>query len=154
MTIEQVGSIGEIIGALATLATLVYLAVQIRGNTRMMRSQTRHVAHQLNEGPSTLIAQNPQMAGVFRRGTADINALDPDEQTQFVFLIALYFTNFHNSYGEVELGIESEADLESHWIGPSLVFQSSGARAVWEMISVSYPEDFQAYVQSKLSASK
>ena len=36
MTIQDLGSIGELIAAVATLATLVYLAVQIRQNSRML----------------------------------------------------------------------------------------------------------------------
>jgi|TARA_B110000116_G_scaffold211260_1_gene187053 hypothetical protein len=33
MTISELGSIGELIGAIATVATLLYLAFQIRANT-------------------------------------------------------------------------------------------------------------------------
>jgi len=33
MTISELGSLGEIIGAAATVATLLYLAAQIRANT-------------------------------------------------------------------------------------------------------------------------
>ncbi len=38
MTIQDLGSIGELVAAIATLATLGYLAVQIRQNTRSMRA--------------------------------------------------------------------------------------------------------------------
>ena len=37
MNIEQLGSLGEFIAAIATLATLVYLTVQIRQNTKQLR---------------------------------------------------------------------------------------------------------------------
>ena len=33
MTISELGSVGELIGAIATVATLLYLALQIRANT-------------------------------------------------------------------------------------------------------------------------
>ena len=36
MTIDQLGSIGEIVGAIATVPTLAYLAVQILQNNRLM----------------------------------------------------------------------------------------------------------------------
>jgi hypothetical protein len=36
VTIQDLGSIGEFVAAIATLATLVYLAVQIRQNTRTL----------------------------------------------------------------------------------------------------------------------
>ena len=36
MTIQEWGAIGELIGAVAVVASLVYLAVQIRQNTRQL----------------------------------------------------------------------------------------------------------------------
>ena len=33
MTLSEIGSVGELLGALATIATLLYLAIQIRNNT-------------------------------------------------------------------------------------------------------------------------
>ncbi|HVH18917.1 MAG TPA: hypothetical protein VNF72_11495 [Myxococcota bacterium] len=38
MTLQDLGSIGEIVGAIATVATLIYLAIQIRANTSAVQS--------------------------------------------------------------------------------------------------------------------
>ena len=38
MTIQDWGSVGELVGAIATVATLVYLAIQIRTNTRIAKT--------------------------------------------------------------------------------------------------------------------
>jgi len=40
MTLEDVGNTGELIGAIAVLITLVYLAIQLRQNTRALHAQT------------------------------------------------------------------------------------------------------------------
>jgi hypothetical protein len=40
MTIQDLGSLGELIAAVATVATLVYLSIQLKRNTRAQRSQT------------------------------------------------------------------------------------------------------------------
>jgi hypothetical protein len=37
LTIQDLGSIGELIAAIATVATLAYLALQIRQNTRAIQ---------------------------------------------------------------------------------------------------------------------
>lgn len=42
MTIQELGSIGEFVAAIATLGTLVYLAAQIRQNTQAVRGSTIH----------------------------------------------------------------------------------------------------------------
>jgi hypothetical protein len=41
MTIMELGAIGELVGAIAVVATLAYLAVQIRQNTRAMAEAER-----------------------------------------------------------------------------------------------------------------
>ena len=41
MTIQDMGSIGELIAAIATLATLIYLARQISANTKATRASSR-----------------------------------------------------------------------------------------------------------------
>lgn len=50
MTIMELGAIGEFVGAIGVIATLIYLAVQIRQNTRAM-----------NEGRRLALAQTYQM---------------------------------------------------------------------------------------------
>ena len=41
MTIIELGALGEFVGAIAVVATLIYLAVQIRQNTRSMDANRR-----------------------------------------------------------------------------------------------------------------
>ena len=40
MTFQDLGSIGELIAAVATLITLAYLALQLKQNTTALKSQT------------------------------------------------------------------------------------------------------------------
>ena len=46
MTLQDLGSIGEFVAAIATLATLVYLALQIRQNTREAQAASRNSVSQ------------------------------------------------------------------------------------------------------------
>ena len=38
MTLDQMGNVGEVVAALATVATLIYLAGQLRQNTRALKA--------------------------------------------------------------------------------------------------------------------
>jgi hypothetical protein len=42
MTLSELSDIGEIVGGVAVVASLVYLALQIRQNTRAVRGSTLH----------------------------------------------------------------------------------------------------------------
>jgi len=46
MTIQDLGNIGELVAAIATVATLVYLAIQIRSNTIAVRSAAAQSVHE------------------------------------------------------------------------------------------------------------
>jgi len=42
MTIQELGALGEFVGSIAVLITLIYLSVQVRQNTRHARAQMGH----------------------------------------------------------------------------------------------------------------
>jgi hypothetical protein len=42
VSIQDLGSIGEIVAAVATIATLIYLSIQLRSNTQATQSANRH----------------------------------------------------------------------------------------------------------------
>ena len=83
MNIQDLGSLGELIAAIATVATLLYLAIQIRFNTSVALSdaetelQTRWNA-MLSEWSGSTTSAN-----VIRRGMADFELLSRDEQLVF-----------------------------------------------------------------------
>ena len=84
MTIEQLGSTGEFIAALATLATLVYLAVQIRQNTASVRSAS---AQQILQGIAEFnqfLSSDPSLVGLWLRGLGDPDALSEQEWLRFL----------------------------------------------------------------------
>ena len=42
MNLSDLANLGQIVGAIGVMITLIYLAVQIRGNTRIASAQARH----------------------------------------------------------------------------------------------------------------
>ena len=63
MSIMELGALGEFVGSFLVLGTLVYLAVQVRQNTKMMRTNMRQATAQANiEGTKILV--DPHVAAV------------------------------------------------------------------------------------------
>ena len=61
MTLQDLGSIGEFLAAIATLATLVYLAAQIRQNTRAIKATSFMESQHSLAGVHDYLAQNPEL---------------------------------------------------------------------------------------------
>ena len=151
MTIQDLGSIGELVGAVATVATLGYLAVQIRANTRMMRQQSSHAGRTMAAQGSLALAHDQQLASVFRRGLASFEALGPDEQTQFSFLLGYYVMNVEHHFSDFATGLTDGTGLERAWMGVAHILKSPGGRAFWKnQGSRSYPADFAQFIESRL----
>jgi hypothetical protein len=56
MTIEQLGNLGDFLAAIATIITLIYLALQIRQNTSLLRlSEVRGIQDDADRWRSLLI---------------------------------------------------------------------------------------------------
>jgi hypothetical protein len=78
---EAIGAIGEIIGALAVVITLIYLSVQLRNNTASTRAMTAQaLADSINSG-NLMIAGDAGLARIYRIGKSeDWDSLTDDEK--------------------------------------------------------------------------
>ena len=62
MNWEATGAMSELIGAIAVVVTLAYVAVQIRENSRAVRSSTRQDISRGQMEINFVMAQNPDLA--------------------------------------------------------------------------------------------
>jgi uncharacterized membrane protein len=85
MTIQDLGSLGEFVAAIATIATLIYLAIQIRQNSESIRmSAETEVSKQFAEWAS-LVVNNPEIGRIWDAAADDPKALTDDEIRQFLW---------------------------------------------------------------------
>ena len=105
MNIQELGSLGELIAAIATIATLLYLSIQIRANTKATHLESRRTTQRQANEYSALIANNAEAASLFRRGLGDIESLDADERIRFVFRFGMLVSQTQSSFEDAELGI-------------------------------------------------
>ena len=96
---QLLGNYGEFLGAVAVVATLAYLAVQVRQNTATIRnSESAHrstIETELNlrfhEIRRDLYA-DPSLTNIFRTGLLDPRALDTGQWDRFFqFLVSMFY---------------------------------------------------------------
>jgi len=92
MSWEAIGAIGEVVGAIAVVITLLYLAVQTRQNTRAVQhATTRGVMEDANAWRFRIV-EDPELSELFRTGLRDPESLSPNDRYRFrMFLDALVF---------------------------------------------------------------
>ena len=104
MTLQDFGSIGELVGAIATVATLAYLAVQIRQNTQGLSINSYHQATSDLSRQLEAVYLNPEFAEIFRRGSNDPSDLSDPERARFAAYVSAFYYAYENLFELYEKG--------------------------------------------------
>ena len=83
MTIGELGSIGELIGAIATVATLLYLALQIKANTQAEKYNAIKDIINSVVGWLSRLGDSDEMMDCWTSGTKNFNDLSIKDQVRF-----------------------------------------------------------------------
>jgi len=110
MTLEDLGNLSEIIGAIAVVISLVYLAVQIRQNTAQIRESSTVSRLLLQEnfvsGQEELIRaflENEEMFRVWRLGSTTTDELSGDDRERFGLLLYGQMYRYHVMYQAIDI---------------------------------------------------
>jgi len=105
MTIQEWGAIGELIGAIAVVASLVYLAAQIRQNTKQLSlsmQATELAAFERNVAAGNHVREmfivNPEITELYLRGVRSYKDLADGEKLRFDMIISNMFSEFQGAY--------------------------------------------------------
>ena len=105
MTLQDLGNIGEFVSAIAVVASLVYLAFQIRQNTRQITQNTQAVELSAIEALMSAasdsrrsVIENEDVARIYHHGLSDCEGLSEIDQTRFRVLMVSVFRAFQSSY--------------------------------------------------------
>ncbi len=98
MNWTAVGAIGELVGGVVIVITLIYLAIQIRQNTKNLRSAAIQASHDAVARAVTALAEEPTVAETMQKGINDFSALEPAEKWRFTSLVTALMWTLQNSY--------------------------------------------------------
>ena len=143
MTIQDLGSLGELIAAIATIATLVYLAIQIRQNTTSSRTATYQNIVSTGIELGITFARDESFADLFARGAANPERLTPAEAIRLKGHISSVFRCYELVFHQFEQGA-IEADVWAGWrLNMVRFFKLSAYRQSWERTRDEYPTRFR-----------
>jgi len=130
MNWDAIGATGEILGALAVVATIVYLAVQIRQNTSQ---QKREELVSIQHGQNDIVAQliDPRISGALVRTGSDCNPSIEDRATCMSWVLQ-YINHFQIVHTLYQNGSIDEEQYQL-WLGFAVaVVAPVGIRRWWE----------------------
>ena len=150
MTFEQLGGLGEFIGGLAVLASLVYVAREIRQNTRATKLATIQATLAAAQNVFDAPTRDRDLARVIRIGLADPASLNDDEYAQFRWWASLALRTIENLFVQYGGGTLDQETWIARSDSASNLVANPGIRRVWKDSSSGYRRDFQDWVASIL----
>ncbi len=149
MTIMELGAVGEFVGAIAVVVTLIYLAVQMRQNTNALKLATaRSVTEELQDSFS-LLASNQELADIFVTASGEL-ALQGAERVRYYTLTSNLVRVYENAFLQSRAGAMEQA----HWEGLTRLMIDYTSMAAfqqyWQDRKHWVSDDFQEYMESEV----
>ena len=123
MTIQDLGSVGEFVAAVATVATLIYLAVQIRASNRLARAEASRAPNSDLNSINAAFGTDPMFRTAMREvlNGASRTDLEPDQRTLVDFYL-ISLTNIQEQLSrEIRAGILDPDGLDFGGAGQFLL---------------------------------
>ncbi len=145
MDIMELGAIGELVGGLAVIGSLIFVGLQLRQNNRLTRAEAiRSYTRELSHSVLTPMV-DPATAHTLRQGLNDFRSLSKEEQ---ILSHAQFTKIMHRAQTEFLLrreGLVQEEFAESR-LGIDIgMIKSPGTAQWWEVARRGYVPAFVEY---------
>lgn len=154
MTFQDLGSIGELIAAVATVLTLGYLAIQLRQNTRALRSQTFQQSSMDMSLTANAISSDKDLASIIIKAADGLKALSDVERLRFHFWMLVAIRRFEAIYVQGIYGSIDQVRIEGFERSIISLISNGGSAEWWESTKSAFSSDFVIYADKQLASGK
>jgi hypothetical protein len=150
MNLNDLANLGQIIGALAVVVSLIYVALQIRQNTNAVRAATAQSVHEHFASWYHLLASDESLSQVVIDGLKDYGSLSEKDKARFVATFMAYLSYSQNAFLKWRQGMLAP----SLWLGWEQIIMNfagaPGGRAFWKERGYLFGEEFRRHVEDDL----
>ena len=152
MNWEVVSAVAEAVGAAGVIASLIYLAIQVRASTRASEVESKLASSRMYTDFIAMLVKSPELNDLFLKGRKDIELLDHDEYLRFSNLAMIAFSFFSAAYFQYNKRTLSDADwyelraIVRYWL------IGQGSRDWWGKIGhMSFDKPFRDFIESEMA---
>ena len=150
MSFQDIGSIGELIGALAVIFSLIYLGIQIRQNTKAVRIQTyQAIMDSSNRLGDSLAEQDVDF--IYRKGRKDPDSCSEEEMAQFMLIAGQVVNLYEGLYLHHQSGAIDDDFFSNRWKTFHRILHQPGFRQMWERAGDYYAISFTRAVDGLMA---
>jgi hypothetical protein len=147
---EALGAIANLVAAIGVIATLIYLSVQIRQNTKAVRSSSIQNLVQSFSTTAQAAIENEDIIPLLLKGNTGADALTEVERARLHFWFIMTFRRFEGVYFQRDLGIVDADVIDGFERSHLAVLASKGAQDWWVNSKGIFNSGFVRYVEMLL----
>ena len=147
---NALAAIAEVLGALAVLASLIYVAAQIRQNTQMMKSSIRQ---QLTTSTQNVVFKMMDNAETIAK-MQENETLTPGEQIRMRLLLRAAFRGFEDAAYQYHHGLLDASEWKGRLANMRSSLSIPAAREHWIATRSEYSEYLQRTLDPLASADR
>ena len=146
MDLTQLANLGEFIGGVAVLVTLVYLALQVKQNTRALAATTFGSVSRASADLTIAIATSDQAVESMRLAYSNPQELTADQRLRFDLLTRAGFRNFENYFYQNSQGFLESDVWQGFQRNMTDLLQTPIGREWWSRHKHAFGDRFQDHV--------
>lgn len=150
MTIQELGSLGELIAAIATIVTLLYLATQIRQNTNQLHGDAIVAINNTEKDLVKDLRDDEGLTRTFVNAASDWDTLSAQEQARAHLYLHAYIRWCETCWLLWNRGAIDDVTYSSRESMTILMLSPKGVRKWWGVVKGVYDPRFVALFDKKL----
>ena len=148
MSLSDLANIGEFVGGIAVIATLVYLAIQIRQNTRSVRSATFQSVVDSFTDYTFELSKDAELTRLYLHGLNEPDQLSEQDSQRFHFLMLTIIRRFESAFQQQSSMMLTPSQWSGFRVSATGVLSSPGGSKWWIANRALFTEEFQNFVES------
>lgn len=151
MNWDAIGAIAELIGAVAVVATLIFLAFQLRANTKSNRATARSATVGWSSSFARSLYQDPTSFKQYQQVMDDPDSADEDVRARVLFFVfeitkmqEVTYLQFRDGVLDQEIWDTAKTQISSNLPRP-------GYRMFWTALRNLYAQSFRTVVDEMIA---
>ena len=150
MSLQDLGSLGEFIGAVAVIVSLIYVGVQVRQNTQSVRSSAFQAAIRDATDNIDQVVHDPELNRIWLVGLRDLDSLSHEERYRFAGYMTSILRRYESLLYQTQQGTLDPGAWEGIRANLKNTFSHPGILAWWPRARHLFNRQLQEFVEGEL----
>ena len=151
MNLNDLANIGDFLGGIGVVVSLLYLAIQIRQNTSAQRSNSRLGTTRTMTDWFSIVMSDGELVRIFNDGFLDTDSLSSADRSRFIWMIAALTSRMDEMFSQYKVGLIDE-ELWTEYRGTMASFlENQVIKEWWDSGVAVFDRDFRVEIETTAS---